>query len=451
MKIMKTLIRPLCSLNLEAAQAGAVWLPRVLVAERLSEYIPAGFSQRELSRLLKWAEGYGLASPDGSRVVFPLRDLLGELDKLPGLDVSTCLEGIIGEGRPAEELLRRGRDHIDRFLSLYAARPHELSVLAMREGLLGHARHTPGACGKSLGISVERVRQILDRMWSEIVRAGRNAGPLTEGFLCLMAGLGGRRLFSADEADAVYGLRFICRALGFPLRRFQALGVEVLQVDESTAKRVLALPRDARCVSAGYAESRLKRLRGLCLSVPDRFTLADLISAKARSRATLGDVVQVALAKIGRPAHYTEISRVCQEICPEMRLGPRRVGSVLGRKPEDIAAGKPWVWTGLRGVYALKDWGYERPAVGLYKAVAEIVTNIYAKTGKPVAMSVVQAEAAKYRRLINPNSLAIACRFNPALRAAGEDRFVPRDGTEAPVAPDSEGLDDLDRKLRRLE
>jgi len=38
-------------------------------------------------------------------------------------------------------------------------------------------------------------------------------------------------------------------------------------------------------------------------------------------------------------------------------------------------AGKPWVWTGLRGVYTLKDWGYEQPAVGLYEGVLEIVTR----------------------------------------------------------------------------
>ncbi len=447
---MKTLIRPLCLLNLEAARAGVAWLPRVQVAERLSEHIPAGLSQRELSRLLKWAEGYGLASPDGSRVAFPLCDLLGEIDKLPGLDVPACMEGIIGEGRPAEELLRRGRDHIDRFLSLYAARPRELNLLAMREGLLGQERHTLGACGESLDISRERVRQIQDRMWMEIVRACRSAGPLTDGFLCLMAGLGGRRVFPGDEGDGVYGLRFICRALGFPLRWFKALGVDVLKVDDGTAKRVLALPRDARCVSAGYVEFRLKRLPGLRLSVPDRRTLAGLISEKARSRATLADVVQVALAKIGKPAHYTEISKVCQELCPEMGLGPGRVGAVLGRKPEDTA-GKPWVWAGLRGVYALKDWGYERPVLGLYEAVEEIVTNIYGKTGKPVAMSVIRAEVGKYRQLVNANSLVMACQFNPALKVAGKDRFVPRDGTEAQVSPDSEGLDDLDRKLRRLE
>jgi len=448
---MKTLIRPLCLLNLEAARAGVAWLPRVQVAERLSEYIPAGLSQHELSRLLKWAEGYGLASPDGSRVAFPLCDLLGEIDKLPGLDVPACMEGIIGDGRPPEELLQRGRDYIDRFLSLYAARPREMNLLAMREGLLGHERHTLGACGESLSISKERVRQILDRMWMEIVRTSRSAGPLTEGFFCLMAGLGGRRVFPGNEADGVYGLRFICRALGFPLRRLKPLGVDVLKVDEGTGKRVLALPRDARCVSAGYVEFRLKRLPGLRLSVTDRRTLAGLISEKARSRATLANVVQVALAKIGKPAHYTEISKVCQELCPEMGLGPGRVGAVLGRKPEDMAAGKPWVWTGLRGVYALKDWGYERPALGLYEAVTEIVTNIYGKTGKPVAMSVIRAEVGKYRQLVNANSLVMACQFNPALKVAGKDRFIPRDGTEATVPPDSEGLDDLDRKLRRLE
>jgi len=36
-----------------------------------------------------------------------------------------------------------------------------------------------------------------------------------------------------------------------------------------------------------------------------------------------------------------------------------------------------WVWIGLRGVYALKEWGFKRPDKGLYQTVFEIImTNI---------------------------------------------------------------------------
>jgi hypothetical protein len=107
------------------------------------------------------------------------------------------------------------------------------------------------------------------------------------------------------------------------------------------------------------------------------------------------------------------------------------------------------VWIGVRGTYALKEWGYERPSKGLFEAVADIVENRYEATGTPVPFAVIAAEMGKLRRVVKLSSLTFATHCNPRLRRVSGDSFVPR-------APDDEVVeeiaeDELDRILQEFE
>ena len=65
------------------------------------------------------------------------------------------------------------------------------------------------------------------------------------------------------------------------------------------------------------------------------------------------------------------------------------------------------VWVGIRGTYALKEWGYERPPTKLFDAVADIVCTDYKKTGRPVSFEKICTEIGKYRQVINKESITL--------------------------------------------
>ncbi len=447
---MESLTYPLCSLNLEVARSRDVWLSRAKVAEKLAPHFPEAMGPRELNRLLSLAEAYGLVSLDRKRVLFPLSQTLDALSRSSGLNIAARLADLVGKGRPPSDLRNEGVAYVDRFLALYAARPREQNLLAMREGLLGRPKCTLTACGAELGISLKTARQIETRMWNEISRSARNAGPLMDAFICTIAGLGGQRVFSTAELGAVYGLEFLSRAMGLTLRFLKELGLFTLGVDERTIKRILALSKDVSCVSVGEVERRLRRMRRLSVSMPDRRRLATAVAEKARAGTNLAGVVGTALLSLGGPAHYTEIAKECSRLWPEREWLASGVLAALQRQVRRSPEESPWVWTGLRGVYALKEWGFERPERGLVADVVEIVQAIHGRTGKPVPFSTIQAEVGRRRQLVNANSLSFACQFNPRLKSVGQDRFLPADETAGADESGSSALDDLDRRLRRL-
>lgn len=112
--------------------------------------------------------------------------------------------------------------------------------------------------------------------------------------------------------------------------------------------------------------------------------------------------VYIALRRIGRPAHYTEVAEMCIQIWPEETWSAHNVHAILSRQEYDV------VWIGCRGTFALRQWGYDRPGEPLFDTVAEIVRTKYEETGRPVPYAVIVAEVGKRQRLVNPASIALA-------------------------------------------
>ena len=119
------------------------------------------------------------------------------------------------------------------------------------------------------------------------------------------------------------------------------------------------------------------------------------------------------------------------------------IHAVLSRETQGI------VWVGQRGTFALREWGYERPALGLFDAVTAIVTDKYAEIGKPVPLNVIRAELPQYRDFVKETSLIFATSMNEQLRQVGKDAFVPKDPSEE---PEEVGIsdDELDLVLKQF-
>jgi len=169
--------------------------------------------------------------------------------------------------------------------------------------------------------------------------------------------------------------------------------------------------------------------------------LADSVASWRQKRLKAPQRVHLAMKAIGKPAHYSAIAEMHNIMFPERTTSVRNIQGTLGRGEYGI------VWIGVRGTYALEEWGYERPEATLFETVAQIVSERHQATGRPVPLTVIRAELGKRRAMVKPASFAIATYCNDDLRRVHGDCFVPRG-----VAADEEELldDRLDRVLREF-
>jgi hypothetical protein len=181
----------------------------------------------------------------------------------------------------------------------------------------------------------------------------------------------------------------------------------------------------------------------LCLIHSDLKTLAESIAQFRRKRLTKGQKAYLALRTIGRPAHCSEITEVYNSIFPDEPSTEQNLHAVLSR------GGYGVVWIGIRSAFALKEWGYEHPSIGLFESVTEIVEERYKETAQPVPFAVIVAEMGKRRQIVNPASLTIAAQCNPRLRRVGKDSFIPKEPTEE--MQEEISAEELDRILREFE
>ena len=152
--------------------------------------------------------------------------------------------------------------------------------------------------------------------------------------------------------------------------------------------------------------------------------------------------VYLALKQIGGPAHFSEITDMYMHMFPGEYTTEHSVHAALLYEKYGV------VWIGSKGMFALEEWGYERPTSSLMDTIAQIVEEKYQSTGSPVPFVVIQAEIGKHRKFVNPNSLILASYCNPRLRNVDDFGFLPRE-----EADDEEKVadDELDRTLREFE
>jgi len=158
------------------------------------------------------------------------------------------------------------------------------------------------------------------------------------------------------------------------------------------------------------------------------------------------DRVYETLKQIGTPSHYSYITDIYNDIYPHDYSAEHTIQSTLLRDTERV------VWIGLRGTYALKEWGFERPSLTLFDTITEIVKRRYLETGNPVPINVIQAEIGKYRRIVNYASVFFASYFNQDIVNVYKDQFIPREySTNVPEGEKDTDSELLDKVLRQFE
>jgi hypothetical protein len=227
-------------------------------------------------------------------------------------------------------------------------------------------------------------------------------------------------------------LRFAAKCTGVPFNVLNPLPLALLgsQPPSDLAQYVKAAPLDEQALGSALDKQFHPPLPKEAILV-----LVRAVISYRCNHMKLSDRVRAALESIGAPAHYSEIFRAYMSLFPEKPCSERAIHATLLRQQKGV------VWVGSKGVYALEDWGYQRPDEGLLEETANVVRDMFERTGRPVPCTVVVAEIAKRRRFVRESSVMMALSLNPNLEPCGSSSYVPRARNNEILEMESEELD----------
>lgn len=476
----RALFRWWCYLSLRLAQAKRARLTARQLAMAMSSLRLDGRWDAPPEKAVDFGRGFGFVGPawTSGHYVFPLahilsclpppsakaaRALLTRFTQEPGLsralrllpysqggvfsrftDVLETLEQALK--KPAELWVQEGFSKVSERV---------VQVVRAREGLEPDGPMTLEQLGRRLGVTRERVRQIEQRFWEGLsehplqksldLRLGERVRPFVTGLLSDVMRSQGSLIVAADTPGARLR-RFVAKCSGLalvelPHTALLVLGVSPEDIPElgSPYESILGLGVDADAVAHTLESQGL-----LCFLVAsDIRAVAESVARHGLKHINKAQRVCLALREIGRPSHYSRITEVYNSMFPEDWSTEHNVHAVLGREQHGV------VWIGVRGTYALKEWGYEHPPVSLFDAATEIVERRFKETGKPVPFTVVMGEIGKYRKVVNPHSMVFATHCNPKLRRVSKDSFVPRQPGDRML--EEVAQDELDQILGEFE
>jgi hypothetical protein len=253
--------------------------------------------------------------------------------------------------------------------------------------------------------------------------------------------LGGRLVGALIKGVGVGVARRLVAYFGEDLARvLEESPEEITRVPGLGKKRAERVAHYARALASVPAPEAAGRL---CFSADDLYLLGTKLSELRRKRVPKSAKVYLALRAIGRPAHFSEVARLCESMFGPGEYGEHNVHAVLSREQHGV------VWLGVRGTFALREWGYERPSKTLHKTVGTIVRRKYRETGAPVPFGVIIAEVGRERRVVRRSSVMLAAHFNAELEHVGQDSFRPR--SQVPSGQGDGDGEALDRMLRDFE
>lgn len=306
---------------------------------------------------------------------------------------------------------------VEKALRLLKSR--DRSVLKERFGLEGEKRATLEEIGKRLGVTRERIRQLekaalkrlresrkekLQALTEPLVNHLRKQGGAASleelaGYFNLQEEKDKRALaLLANLAPDLVPLSFAdaCReAWGIREAPWEQAGETVEKAKEIFRKGGKLLKFDSFWQKFKESESLEKRVG----SVSPEWVRAVLATSQVFGRSgdlwglsvwptvtpkRIRDKIYLVLKRGGHPLHFRQIAiEVARQFPSDKKVLSRTVHN-------ELIGDKRFVLIG-RGIYALKEWGYQ-PGV-----VADVITDILRKAGKPLTTKEIVAEALKQR------------------------------------------------------
>lgn len=317
--------------------------------------------------------------------------------------------------------------------------PRERNVIQKREGLFGKLC-TLEEIGRELELTRERIRQIENKAWKRLNHPKYNYQFVATLIMDFMYRRGSLLI---DYSPANRFRIVIMRRSGIPVVDLYPINSGLVGSDDKEFR----IPTDAwkYVFEPDVFLEHLQLNNGLIMASDDLKTLSNKLTQRLTAKLSKRQRVYLALRSIGEHAHASEITEVHNYLFPKKKSSEHNIHAVLSYEKYGV------VWIGVRGTFALKEWGYEHPAQTLFETVSSIVRQKYHETGKPVPLVVVQAEIGKFRRVVNPDSLTIATYCNTELEHIGGQYFVPKEPTSKTEKDSGLSSDTLDRILSEFE
>jgi hypothetical protein len=425
------------NLNIRLAKAHTAKLSNRQLVSLMSSLSPNGIWTSLPTEYIMFGQQFYLISPtmNPSEYVFPVAHILSFMSHSNIKAAADFLYGFPYDQEsplPAEQIITQSIQ-----AALARLSDAKRYVIVRRQGLFGVDQMTLEQIGQGLCVTRERVRQIEEGCWKRVWHP-KFSRALVAPLLSYVLHNHGSLVVSSNRLKPEIG--FIAKCLNIPLVQFPNTDLLVLG---ETHKRSGMLEKiwdnllDIEAI-ANYLQS----IPELTLIRSDMIRIAEALALALPRHLTKSQKVYLALKQIGRPAHFAKISQTYYSLFPKDYISDHAVHAILTREEHGV------VWIGIKGTYALKEWGYERPSSTLFETIAEIVEKKYAETSKPVSSLVIQAEVGKYRKVVNPNSIIFATYLNLNLLRVNEDHFIPKPANESQVETPAE---ELDRILEEFE
>lgn len=425
-------------LNVRLAKANTSKLDGNQLASIMSFFRLDGVWTSPPDEYIKFGQQFALINPTlkQNEYVFPIAHILSFMS-LSNMQVAvyflrTLLNKQDYSVLPAEQVITQAvEDRLKSFTD------RDRYIIVRRQGFGGMTKMTLEQIGKTLGgITRERVRQIEAKCLKKM-RHPKFRNTLVVPFISYIL-LHGSLILSSNSKPEI---KFVAKCLNIPVGQFQP--TDLLVVGETTQKLVAPKEIWRNLLDIDVTADHLQSSLNLILAKNDMVKIAKALSLAFSSRLTKSQKIYLALKQIGRPAHFERIAETFNFLFPKDYLSDHNVHAALTREKHGV------VWIGIKGTYALKEWGYERPSSTLFKTIAGIVEQKYAETSKPVPFLVIQAEVGKYRKVVNPNSIIFAAYLNSNILCVNEDHFMPKSAKESKVEASAEELDRILEKFER--
>lgn len=297
----------------------------------------------------------------------------------------------------------------------------EAMVIKRRFALQGHPKQTLEKIGKHFKVTRERIRQIEGIALSKLRRTVRTTklNDVNEMAKNILRTHGGvlredelisqvlKRMPNATDIDgAVLRLSFSIdtemstpghSGTYIPFWRLESLAMEDISVIVENMVKILKKRRSCmkkeELISAVQAlnlfKDRLpsKELIASCMAIDERLREIDegwgLTEWRFVRPRSIRDKVEIILRKAGTPLHFMEIAnRIREQRFDHKNVTVQAVHNELIRYPQFVLVG--------RGLYALREWGYEPGTV------ADVIEAILKEKG-PLSKKEIIAEVAKQR------------------------------------------------------
>lgn len=439
--------------TLRLAQAGQTRLKALQVAYSMTSLRLDDQWTAPPPTAIAFGQNYGFIAPAiiAGEYVFPIAQVLARLPYHSVSVAKSVLQAMTypltrdpAFGRPLDSWVEEGLANFD---------GRVVEVVQSREGFNGGEPQTLAEIGVRLGVTRERVRQLEATFWERLspdpVKVANPRlesrfrpnllRPFVVGLVTeIMRRRGSLVLDSQSPQDGL--ITFVARCVGLSPIEIPSTNLAILG---TTNTDNLAINQNAPSLDLAEIAKWVDGYTNL--SKEDVSVIACHAAEHRLQKSNKAQGVYLALKHIGKPAHFSEIADVYNTLFPDDPSTEHNVHAVLTREQQQQGI----VWIGIKGTYALKEWGYERPSIGLYDAVADIVQRIHERGGNPVSGDVIRAEIGKYRRVLNPDSIQMAIDLNPRIRKVSAGGFVPKDPNETDESELSAA--ELDRILREFE